>query len=208
LLPDLESIVSDCREGAGRIRDIVLDLRTFSRLDEAELKHIDVHEGLDATIRLLSQYFTGNRLKLIRDYGELPKVECYAAQLNQVWMNLLTNAAQAIGSRSGEVRIITRQEADGISVKISDTAEGIAPEYLKRIFEPFFTTKPIGEGTGLGLSISYSIIEKHGGKITADSIVGKGTTFTTIIPIDAKSRRRAELNPKESANGSQNANCR
>jgi signal transduction histidine kinase len=194
LMRELQTIVTDCREGAGRIRDIVLNLRTFSRLDEADLKCVDIHAGLDATIRLLSKYFTSNHVTLIRDYGELPLVECFAGQLNQVWMNLLTNAAQAIGPHSGEVRIVTRRQVEAVSVKISDTGGGIPPEDLKQIFDPFFTTKPIGEGTGLGLSISYSIIEKHGGKISVESTVGKGTTFTALIPLDLRHREAQSTN--------------
>ena len=191
LLPELQTIVTDCQEGAGRIRDIVLNLRTFSRLDEADLKWVDIHAGLDATIRLLSKYFTSNHVTLIRDYGELPLVECFAGQLNQVWMNLLTNAAQAIGHHSGEVRIVTRRQGEAVSVKISDTGRGIPPGDLKQIFDPFFTTKPVGEGTGLGLSISYSIIEKHGGKISVESTLGKGTTFTALIPLNPEIARSA-----------------
>lgn len=188
LLPDLGSIVADCRDGAQRIREIVLNLRTFSRLDEAELKRVDIHAGLDATIRLLSQYFSSGRITLTREYGALPLVECFAAQLNQVWMNVLTNAAQAIGSAPGEVRITTRMENEAVCVEISDTGTGVSAEVLKRIFDPFVTTKPVGEGTGLGLSISYGIVERHGGQISAKSTVGKGTTFTTLIPLDPKHR--------------------
>jgi len=188
LLPDLESIVGDCQEGARRIREIVLNLRTFSRLDEAELKRVDIHAGLDATIRLLSQYFSSGRITLTRDYGALPLVDCFAAQLNQVWMNVLTNAAQAIGCAAGEVRIVTRVEDEAVCVEISDTGSGVSAEELKRIFDPFFTTKPVGEGTGLGLSISYGIVKKHGGNIKVESSFGKGTTFTTRIPLNLKHR--------------------
>jgi len=161
-------------------------LRTFSRLDEAELKRVDLHVGIDATIRLLSQYFNSNHITLKRDYGELPLVECYAGQLNQVWMNLLTNAAQAIGTEPGLVRIVTRLEGENVSVQIQDTGRGIPAEDLNRIFDPFFTTKSVGEGTGLGLSISYGIIESHGGSITVESAQDIGTTFTTLIPLQAR----------------------
>lgn len=188
LLPELQSIVEDCQEGARRIRDIVLNLRTFSRLDEAQLKQINIHEGIDATIRLLSQYYGSGRIKLTRLYGELPRVECFAGQLNQVWMNLLTNAAQSIGDQGGEVRIETTLEDESVMVRISDTGGGIAAEHLEKIFDPFFTTKPVGEGTGLGLSISYGIVVGQGGSITVESTVGKGTTFTTLIPLRVASR--------------------
>ena len=182
LLADLSSIIADCREGAQRICDVVKNLRLFSRLDEADLKKIDIHEGLDSTLRLLSRYYSAGPIVLRRDYADLPLVYCYAGQLNQVWMNLLGNAAQAVGAE-GEVSISTRMEGDWISVAITDTGAGIAEEHLARIFDPFFTTKPVGEGTGLGLAISYGIIERHGGAITVMSEVGSGTTFTVKIPV-------------------------
>jgi signal transduction histidine kinase len=184
MIDDLGSIISDCREGAQRICDVVKNLRLFSRLDEAELKQIDIHEGIDSTIRLLSRYFSAGAIVLHRDYAELPLVNCYAGQLNQVWMNLLVNAAQAVCGR-GEVSISTRIEDDWVSVAISDTGTGILKDQVSRIFDPFFTTKPVGEGTGLGLSISYGIIERHGGAITVKSEVGAGTTFTVTIPVCA-----------------------
>lgn len=199
LLSDLPAIVSDCEEGARRIRDIVLNLRMFSRLDEAELKRVDLHAGIDATIRLLSEYYNSNRITLIREYGELPPVDCLAGQINQVWMNLLTNAAQSIGSENGQVRIKSMLENEMVVVQISDTGKGIAPENLTRIFDPFFTTKPVGEGTGLGLSISYGIIETHGGTISVDSEVGRGTTFTTRIPLNLRDCKTGRFTREQSA---------
>lgn len=183
-LGDLSSIITDCHDGAGRIRDVVHNLRLFSRLDEAEFKKVDIHEGIESTIRLLARYYGAGRIELIRDYAELPLVDCYAGQLNQVWMNLLVNAAQAILER-GEVRIATSRDDQMVTVTISDTGYGIAPEQLTKIFDPFFTTKPIGEGTGLGLSVTYSIIERHNGSIKVESSLGKGATFTVAIPIDS-----------------------
>jgi two-component system NtrC family sensor kinase len=184
LVGDLSSIIVDCREGAQRICDVVKNLRLFSRLDEAELKKVDIHEGIDSTIRLLSRYYGGGKIVLHRDYAELPSVNCYAGQLNQVWMNLLGNAAQALNGE-GEVNISTRLEDDWITVVVSDSGAGITEEDLPRIFDPFFTTKPVGEGTGLGLSISYGIVERHGGAITVSSKVGSGTTFIVKIPVCA-----------------------
>jgi signal transduction histidine kinase len=184
LVGELGSIIVDCREGAQRICDVVKNLRLFSRLDEADLKKVDIHEGIDSTIRLLSRYYGGGRIVLHREYAELPSVNCYAGQLNQVWMNLLGNAAQALNGQ-GEVNISTRLEDDWITVAVSDTGTGIAEEDLPRIFDPFFTTKPVGEGTGLGLSISYGIVERHGGAITVTSKVGAGTTFIVKIPVCA-----------------------
>lgn len=182
-LADIHSIVADCHSGAERIRDVVQNLRLFSRLDEAELKKIDLHEGIESTIRLLSQYYGPGRIALERDYGELPQIECYAGQLNQVWMNLLANAAQALGD-TGRVRVSTRVENRMAVVTISDNGCGIALEHLQKVFDPFFTTKPVGEGTGLGLSISYGIIKDHGGSISFESRPGAGTTFTVMIPVE------------------------
>jgi signal transduction histidine kinase len=184
-LADLGSIISDCREGAERIRDVVQNLRTFSRLDEAEFKKVDIHEGLDSTIRLLSRYYSAGRVRLVRDYGELPAVDCYAGQLNQTWMNLLANAAQAVAD-GGEVRVSTLLDGNAVRVSISDTGPGIPAAHLSKIFDPFFTTKPVGEGTGLGLSITYGIVERHGGTINVESREGSGATFTVTLPINAR----------------------
>lgn len=183
-LADLGSIIVDCREGAERIRDVVQNLRTFSRLDEAEFKKVDIHESIESTLRLLARYYTAENVRLVRVYGDLPLVDCYAGQLNQVWLNLLVNAAYAV-RRGGEVRIETRREGDTAVVAVSDTGDGIAPEHLPRIFDPFFTTKPVGEGTGLGLSVTYGIVERHQGGIAVVSCPGDGTTFTVTLPVDA-----------------------
>ena len=186
IIADLSSILADCYVGAERIRDVVQNLRLFSRLDEADFKRVGFNEGIESTVRLLSLYYRDGRIKLLQDYGELPQVNCYAALLNQVWMNLLMNAAQAIGKSAGEVHIKTRCEGETVIASFSDTGCGIAPEHLKKIFDPFFTTKPVGEGTGLGLSISHSIIARHGGKIDVQSTPGQGTTFTISIPVNPK----------------------
>ncbi|HEY0050472.1 MAG TPA: ATP-binding protein [Pyrinomonadaceae bacterium] len=184
-IEDLSSIICDCRDGAERVRDIVQNLRTFSRLDEAEFKKTDIHEGIDSTVRLLSRYFSADNITLVRDYGKLPPIETFSGQLNQVWMNLLVNAAQAV-SAGGEVRITTRADGESVIISIGDTGGGIAPEHLNRIFDPFFTTKPVGEGTGLGLSISFGIVERHGGKITVKTVLKQGTTFTVTLPVHIK----------------------
>ena len=183
VMSDLQSIVTDSYSGAERIRDIVQNLRLFSRLDEAEIKQVDLHEGIESTIRLLSQYYSAPSIGLRREYGLVPLIECYAGQLNQVWMNLLVNAAQAIGEGGGVVRIRTSSDGETALVSISDTGKGIAPEHLDKIFDPFFTTKAVGEGTGLGLSISHGIIVRHGGTLTVDSAPGCGATFNVSLPI-------------------------
>src|SRR6185312_5520012 len=166
----------------------------FSRLDEAEIKAVDLNAGIEATIRLLSTYYKSGRINLRRDYGDLPLVNCYAAQLNQVWMNLLVNAAQAIGDNDGEVVVKTRCTDGKIFVSITDTGKLISPENLKNLFDPFFTTKPVGEGTGLGLSISHGIIQKHGGTIAVANAPGGGTVFTITLPIDAEENLAATEN--------------
>jgi signal transduction histidine kinase len=184
ILADLTSIAADSYNGAERIREIVQNLRLFSRLDEAEFKQVDLHEGIESTLRLLSRYYTSPFITLRRDYGSLPRVNCYAGQLNQVWMNLLVNAAQAIGDSRGEVRIETRGDEQTVSASISDTGNGIAPEHLNKIFDPFFTTKPVGEGTGLGLSISHGIVLRHRGTLNVESALGCGATFTVSLPVN------------------------
>jgi signal transduction histidine kinase len=185
IVADLGSMLSDCCIGAERIRDVVRNLRLFSSLDEATVKRVDLSEGIESTVRLLSEYYRSGAITLIRDYGEIPQVDCYAAQLNQVWMNLLANAAQAIGTGSGQVLIVTRSDGETVTVSIKDSGSGISPEQQRKIFDPFFTTKPIGEGTGLGLSISHGIIKRHGGNIQVASAPGEGTTFTVSLPVDA-----------------------
>lgn len=183
LVGNLNSIVSDCLEGAERISDVVRNLRLFSRLDEADIKKIDIHDGIESTIRLLSRYFSSGRVTVHRDYSALPLVSCYAGQINQVWMNLLVNAAQAVAG-DGDIEIWTGVEGNSVVVAISDTGSGIPESELSKIFDPFFTTKPVGEGTGLGLSISYGIIKRHGGTISVKSRIEVGSTFTVVIPIN------------------------
>jgi two-component system, NtrC family, sensor kinase len=197
-LNDLHSIIGDCREGAERIRDVVQNLRTFSRLDEAEFKKVDIHDGLESTLRLLSRFFISGTVTLRREYGRLPPVDCYAGQLNQVWMNLLANAAHAVKC-GGVVSVSTESRGDSVIVRVRDTGCGIAPENLPRIFDPFFTTKPVGEGTGLGLSVTYGIIERHGGAIEVESRLGEGTVFTVTIPVDARRGAVREAPAEEEA---------
>ncbi|HSI88198.1 MAG TPA: ATP-binding protein, partial [Pyrinomonadaceae bacterium] len=210
-LEDLSSIVSDCRDGAERVRDIVQNLRTFSRLDEAEFKSTDIHEGLESTIRLLSRYFSGGKVRLLRDYGDLPTVEAFSAQLNQVWANLLVNAAQAVSAEGGEVTIKTYTEGDSVVVAVIDNGVGIPPEVLPRIFDPFFTTKAVGDGTGLGLSISFGIVERHGGRIEMESTTGAGTTAYVRLPLVVRAGvddgKGSERITKERNNAIQNTLC-
>jgi signal transduction histidine kinase len=182
-LKTLRDLIASCQEGSERVKKIVLDLRTFSRTDEAGLALADLHEGLESTLNLLNPQYR-NRITLHRDYGSLPLIECYPSQINQVLMNLLQNAAQAI-PRQGDVWIHTEATENWVKIVIRDNGMGIANELLNRIFDPFFTTKDIGLGIGLGLSISYGIIAKHGGKIRVNSKIQEGTEFTIELPVYA-----------------------
>jgi signal transduction histidine kinase len=182
LVNDLTQAIDDCHEGSRRVRDIVLNLKTFSRADESQLRKANIVEGIESTIRMLSQFFHPDRVAVHRDYAELPEIECYAGQLSQVWMNLMVNAAQAMNSR-GDLWITTMVEDDNIVVKFQDNGPGIAEEVITKVFDPFFTTKPVKEGTGLGLSIVHGIIERHGGDIKVESKTGAGATFTVRLPV-------------------------
>lgn len=182
ILEDVSSSIKDCREGADRIRDIVQNLKHFSRLDEAEYSPTDINEGIESTVRLISNYFSSGDIVLIRHYSPLPTIQTFPGQLNQVWMNLVVNAAQSIVSGRGEVTIKTRADDEDVYVEISDNGCGIAVQNISKIFDPFFTTKPVGEGTGLGLSISFGIVRRHGGEISVKSVLGEGTTFTIRLP--------------------------
>ncbi|NUN04915.1 MAG: sensor histidine kinase [Bdellovibrio sp.] len=190
IVKDLPKLVASCQDGARRTRDIVLGLRNFSRLEEAKLQEIDVQQSLDTTLDLL-QGEIKNRLEIHRQYEPTPLIHCYASQINQVFMNILSNAAQAIDG-PGHIWISTTPLKDykgskdrrgWVQVSIQDSGKGISSETLEKIFDPFFTTKGVGQGTGLGLSISYGIIQNHGGEIQVRSEVGVGTEFIVIIPV-------------------------
>ncbi|MDD9932012.1 MAG: ATP-binding protein [Myxococcales bacterium] len=168
-------------DAIGRITTLVRSLRSFARLDQAELDDVDLHEGIESTLVLLHHAFKG-RVKIERAFGELPPVSCYANQINQVFMNVLNNAAQAIEGK-GTITIRTAREGDRVCVAITDTGRGIAPDDLPRIFDPGYTTKGVGVGTGLGLSIVHQIIERHHGAIDVESEPGVGTTVSVRLPI-------------------------
>jgi len=184
---DLPRLIKSCQEGAQRTKDIVLGLRNFSRLEEAQLKEIDLRESLDTTLELL-QGEIKNRIQITKQYEPIPKVLCFASQINQVLMNILSNAVQAING-TGQIWISTlpikasNDRSGRVQISIQDSGAGMDSEVLEKIFEPFFTTKGIGQGTGLGLSISYGIIQNHGGEIQVRSQKGIGTEFTLIIPV-------------------------
>ncbi|MEH2148199.1 trifunctional serine/threonine-protein kinase/ATP-binding protein/sensor histidine kinase [Nostoc sp.] len=204
LLEDLPKLLSSMKAGADRIRQIVLSLRNFSRLDEAEMKAVNIHEGIDSTLLILQHRLktesVNSKIKIIKNYASLPLVYCYPGQLNQVFMNLLANAIDALeeynSQRSlkeaeldpGYIKITTELlEQNLLAIRIADNGYGMTPDILSQIFNPFFTTKPIGKGTGLGLSISYTIIvEKHGGQISCQSVPGQGTEFIVELSVHQK----------------------
>jgi PAS domain S-box-containing protein len=184
VLQDVGNLIKESIEGLERTKEIVRDLKTFARMDESERKEANVNEGIETTLKII-----GNELKykceVHKKLGQVPSIWCYPGQLNQVILNLLLNSTQAIENR-GNITIETETITDYVVIKITDDGKGISPDDLQKIFTPFFTTKPPGKGTGLGLSISYGIIQKHNGLIEVQSEVGKGTTFTIKLPIEAK----------------------
>jgi len=182
---DLDKILQAFKDGATRVRNIVSSLTTFSRLDVGEPGEVDLHEGIENTLTLLTNRYK-ERVVVHREYGDIPKVLGYAGPLNQVFMNLLANAGDAIElGKKGNVWIQTRMDgADHVLIAIRDDGKGVPKEVLDKIFDPFVTTKKVGKGTGLGLSITYGIVEKHGGEIGVESEVGKGSTFWFRIPIE------------------------
>ncbi|MGF1513935.1 MAG: ATP-binding protein [Elainellaceae cyanobacterium] len=199
LLDDLSKVLQSVEIGSMRIHKIVMSLRTFSRLDEAEKKAIDIHDGLDSTLLILQHHLKAksNRaeIQIIKAYGELPLVECYPSQLNQVFMNLISNAVDALDQQISDgdreaaaeapyVKIQTQVQGNQAIISISDNGPGISPEHQPRLFDPFFTTKSAGKGTGLGLSISHQIVaDKHGGHVICVSEPSKGTEFRVAIPL-------------------------
>lgn len=181
ILQDSANLVKETQEGTERVRKIVQDLKSFSRVDQGDEEFTDIAQCLDSTINI-----AWHEIKYIatlnKEYGDIPKVRCFPQQINQVFMNLLVNAAHAL-TENGEITVCTWHDSENVFVSISDTGCGIPEEIQPHIFEPFFTTKENGKGTGLGLSISSNIIKKHGGDITLVSEPGKGTAFTVRLPI-------------------------
>jgi len=202
LLEDLPKLLSSMKVGSERIQAIVASLRTFSRMDEAEVKAVDIHEGIDSTLMILQSRLKGKperaEIAVIKTYGDLPLVECYAGQLNQVFMNILSNAIDALEENIDGARKTGDREPDApliqirtelltsnrLLIAIADNGSGIPDSVQKRLFDPFFTTKEVGKGTGMGLSISYQIItEKHGGSLECVSAPRQGAEFRIEIPI-------------------------
>ncbi|MEH2270807.1 MAG: ATP-binding protein, partial [Nostoc sp.] len=216
LAEDLPKILDSMKVGSSRIRNIVLGLRNFSRLDESEMKPVDVHEGIDNTLMILQHRLKEKsnfaEIEVIKEYGKLPEVNCYPGQLNQVFMNILSNAIDALeesfvidhpslindkeqitndigaslaSGKVGQIHIFTKlTDSNTAIIRIADNGSGMTKAVQQKIFDPFFTTKSVGSGTGLGLSISYQIIvDKHKGSLTCDSSLGRGTEFVIEIPM-------------------------
>lgn len=181
VLKDMEDLTKSCVDGAKRTKDIVLGLRTFSRMDESVFRMENLHEGIRSSLRLLVNELK-NKVTIHEEFGDLPLVECTLSQINQIFVNLITNAAHAIQGK-GEIWIRTRATAQDVFIEIEDTGTGMSPQTVDKIFDPFFTTKKVGQGTGLGLSIAYGLIQKHHGTITVKSELGRGTLFTLQLPI-------------------------
>lgn len=183
LQQDIPVLIKESKEGIGRVAQIVKDLKNFSRVDsDQQWQLASLQQGIDSTLNIVA-----NELKykadLVTDYQPLPEIECLPSQLNQVVMNLVVNAAQAIGPERGTITLRNGVDGERVWLEVSDSGCGIDQEHLAKIFDPFFTTKPVGQGTGLGLSLSYGIVKKHGGQISVQSQPGVGSTFRVELPI-------------------------
>ena len=184
LREDIPVLMSESKEGIVRVRHIVQDLKDFSRVDaNQEWAWANLHAGIDSTLNIVSNEVK-YKADVVKQYGQIPDIECLASQINQIIMNLVVNAAHAIGDKRGTITIATGLGEPGtVWIEVRDNGSGIAREHLSRIFDPFFTTKPIGKGTGLGLSLAYGIVQKHRGSIGVDSEPGRGTTFRIVLPV-------------------------
>jgi two-component system, NtrC family, sensor kinase len=183
LKDDIPSLMSESRDGIQRVRKIVQDLKDFSRVDaRQEWEWVNLHNGINSTLNIVNNEIK-YKADVVREFGELPEVQCLPSEVNQVFMNLLVNAAHSITAERGTITLRTGHEGAEVWVEVADNGCGIAPENLSRIFDPFFTTKPVGQGTGLGLSLSYGIIQKHAGRMEVSSQLGRGTCFRITLPV-------------------------
>ena len=192
VLPDAEAdaLFKDTLFGVDQIKELVINLRNFSRLDQAKVADINLNDCLEQTLVIANNVLKG-KITVVKRLGEIPPVACSPSQVNQVLLNLITNASQAIEHDNGRIAVVTEHDTDWVHVSVQDNGKGIAQEDLKKIFDPFFTTKPIGQGTGLGLSISFQIVEAHGGTIRVSSIPGKGTRFVVSLPKNPTTQQQA-----------------
>lgn len=186
---DLDALLGDADHGLETIAELVAGLKDFSRVDRSKHDLFDVNDGIESSLKI-GHNVLKHKVEVVKEYGEIPQIECSPSQLNQVFLNLITNGAQAI-ENEGQITIRTRANGNGVEIKIGDTGCGMTPEVRQRIFEPFYTTKPVGKGTGLGLSIVYRIIEDHGGTIQVESTPGAGSEFTIHLPL--RQSRGAEI---------------
>ena len=180
-LAELGGLVNDGIYGTEQVSEIVANLKDFSRLDRSKTSSFNLNDGLNSTLGLARHLLKS--IKVNKNFGEIPDIQCAPSQINQVFLNLITNAAQALPNGSGEITLTSHSDGNGVTIEVRDNGSGIAPEVLPKIFDPFFTTKEIGKGTGLGLSISYQIIKDHGGRIDVESQKGQGTRFTIWLPV-------------------------
>ncbi len=189
---DIKDLIKSCIEGTQRTKNIVLDLKNFSRMEERVLTQLDIPKEIDTTLNILNNKYK-NRITVIKNYApNTPKIEAYGGQLNQVFMNILDNAQDAMGEK-GTLTINVYKEHSKVKIEFIDTGKGIPEENLKKVFDPFFTTKPVGKGTGLGMSISYRVINDHHGTIEVESKVGVGTKFTITLPINQDSKENMTM---------------
>ena len=190
---DVAALISESEDGIDRVKRIISALKDFSHIEEDEFRPADLHRGLDTTLNVVNNELK-YKAEVIKEYGELPEVECIQSQINQVVMNLLVNAAHAI-EQFGRITLRTGRDDDWVWIEVEDNGSGIEAKLLNRIFEPFFTTKPVGKGTGLGLALSYNIMQKHSGSIEVHSEVGVGTRFRLNLPIAQPSAKPQQDGP-------------
>jgi signal transduction histidine kinase len=197
-LEDLDSLAHDGLHGIEQISELVTNLRNFSRLDRSRIASFNVNEGVKATLLIAKPNL--RRIEIEKHLGEVASITCSPSQVNQVLLNILTNAAQAIDKPNGRINVTTRPEGSkSVAIEIEDNGRGIAPEVLPKIFDPFFTTKEVGKGTGLGLSIAYKIVSQHGGRIDVHSIPGEGTTVIVTLPIEPPPELAASVGEEKTA---------
>ena len=187
---DVEALIGESGDGIERVKKIITALKDFSHFEEDEFRLADLHRGLDTTLNLVNNELK-YKAEVIKEYAQLPAVECMPSQINQVMMNLLVNAAHAI-EEFGRITLRSGHEGDWVWLEVEDTGQGIAPQLLNRIYEPFFTTKPVGKGTGLGLSLSYNIVRKHSGRIEVFSAPGQGARFRVWLPTRQPAQPQAQ----------------
>jgi signal transduction histidine kinase len=195
LLEDITDLISDCREGTERIKRIVLDLKDFAHPGEDRIQLTDINKGLESTLNVVNNEIK-YKATVEKDFGDIPPIRGYPQQLNQVFMNILVNAAQAI-EKHGVIKVTTRSNDGHVEVTISDNGCGIESKNLDKIFDPFFTTKGVGRGTGLGMHIAYKIIEKHHGRVSVESQVGEGTTFAIRLPVEEEEQSQIPSKAKD-----------